>query len=97
MSVRNSPPTVSSVKDLRNVGNLGYMLKGQSASFGVERVQTFCEHIHNYARGMDANGKPVNMEPALHHIVALLSRVKYELSEAESYLMSWYKKRKVVL
>jgi len=94
----DSPSTLSSAKDLKQLGELGHFLKGSSAALGVHKVQESCERMQNYGKSKDAKGeKSIDAAVALRRITTLLDRVKREFGEAEKYLEVWYKARNVEL
>ena len=85
--------SLSKKKDLHNLSSLGHFLKGSSAALGVARVQATCEQIQNFGKLIDeGQAQPtLTEEQALKKLEPLLTRVRKEFTEAETWLTKWYK------
>lgn len=79
-------------RDLSQLSELGHFLKGSSAALGVSKVQASCERMQHYGqRRDDQAGSDLAEDDALDRIRKLLSQVKTEYADAETWLKDWYR------
>ena len=77
--------------DLQALSRLGHFLKGSSAALGLSKVKISCEMIQNHGNSYDAAGKEViSKDEAFMRIKDLLSSVKQQYQEAETFLRRYY-------
>ncbi|KAI8608506.1 signal transduction histidine kinase [Chytriomyces sp. MP71] len=82
-----------SKRDFEALGKLGHFLKGSSAAFGFIRVRETCEHIQNYGRKVDKDGKPLSMsdDELVKKLQELVVQARTYNTEAETWLKQFYK------
>ncbi|KAI8605957.1 signal transduction histidine kinase [Dissophora ornata] len=77
--------------DFPDLSRLGHFLKGSSAALGLTKVKESCEQLQHYGNRKDATGANIITNDEAERLIrALLTQMRSEYDEAESYLKDFY-------
>ncbi|KAJ7695951.1 signal transduction histidine kinase, partial [Mycena rosella] len=75
--------------DLRGLADLAHFLMGSSATLGIVRVAGSCARMEGVGEASRSRNAPADAA-ALAQLGALLTEVKREYADAETWLRRWY-------